>query len=42
MVAGYANEAAPRGGFAAPPMVLSIEPRKVSREATVYAVFAIE
>jgi uncharacterized protein YggE len=42
MVAGYANEAAPRGGFAAPPMLLSIEPRKVSREATVYAVFAIE
>ncbi|MGA2218625.1 MAG: SIMPL domain-containing protein [Terracidiphilus sp.] len=38
----YANNAAPeqRGAFAAPP--LSIEPRKVSRTASVYAVFAIE
>lgn len=38
----YVNNAAPRGEFAAPPMTLAIEPRKVSREATVYAVFAIE
>jgi hypothetical protein len=41
-VAAYANNGAPTGAFAAPPMTLSIEPRKVSREATVYAVFAIE
>lgn len=38
----YANNEAPTGAYAAPPMTLSIEPRKVSREATVYAVFAIE
>jgi hypothetical protein len=41
-VAAYANNAAPGGAFAAPPMTLAIEPRKVSREASVYAVFAIE
>ena len=39
----YDNNAAPGGSFAAPsPQPLAIEPRKVSREATVYAVFAIE
>jgi hypothetical protein len=38
----YVNNAAPEGAFAAPPMTLAIEPRKVIREATVYAVFAIE
>ena len=38
----YANNAAPGAAFAAPPMTLAIEPRKVSREASVYAVFAIE
>jgi uncharacterized protein YggE len=31
-----------RAGNAAPPQPLSIEPHQVSREATVYAVFAIE
>ena len=41
-VAAYANNGAPTGAFAAPPMTLAIEPRKVIREATVYAVFAIE
>jgi uncharacterized protein YggE len=41
-VAAYANNGAPGGAFAAPPMTLAIEPRKVSREAAVYAVFAIE
>jgi len=38
----YANNAAPQGGFAAPPVTLAIEPCKVSREASVYAVYAIE
>jgi hypothetical protein len=41
-VAAYANNGAPGGAFAAPPMTLAIEPRKVSWEAAVYAVFAIE
>lgn len=41
-MAAYANNGAPTGAFAAAPMTLAIEPRKVSREATVYAVFAIE
>jgi uncharacterized protein YggE len=41
-LAAYANNGAPTGAFAAPPMTLAIEPRKVIREATVYAVFAIE
>lgn len=39
----YANNAAPMGAFAAPPMApLAIEPRKVSSTASVYAVYAIE
>jgi uncharacterized protein YggE len=42
----YANNAAElmdmRGGAGAPPPPLSISPRKVVREATVYLVFAIE
>jgi uncharacterized protein len=41
-LAAYANNGAPTGADAAPPMTLAIEPRKVSREATVYAVYAIE
>ena len=41
-LAAYANNGAPTGAFAAPPMTLAIEPRKVIREATVYAVFAVE
>jgi len=41
-LAAYVNNGAPTGAFAAPPMTLAIEPRKVIREATVYAVFAIE
>jgi hypothetical protein len=32
----------PEAGAAAPPVTLAIEPRKVSREASVYAVYAIE
>ena len=40
----YANNAAPRAEFAAKalPQMLAIEPRKVSRTATVYAVFSFE
>ena len=38
----YANNAAQGELARAIPQALSIEPRKVSREATVYAVFAIE
>jgi hypothetical protein len=38
----YANNAAPGASYAAPPVTLAIEPRKVSREASVYAVYAIE
>ena len=37
----YANNAAPQGALAAP-QALSIEPRKVTSTASVYAVFAIE
>jgi len=40
--AAYANNGVPGGSFAAPPMTLAIEPRKVISSATVYAVFAIE
>jgi uncharacterized protein YggE len=38
----YANNAAPRAEFETAPKPLAIEPRKVSRVATVYAVFSIE
>jgi uncharacterized protein YggE len=38
----YANNSAPGGGFSAAPQPLAIEPRKVSRTASVYAVYAIE
>jgi hypothetical protein len=38
----YANNAVPGESYAAPPVTLAIEPRKVSREASVYAVYAIE
>lgn len=39
----YADRSAPTGAFAAAPSApLAIEPRKVSRTATVYTVFAIE
>jgi uncharacterized protein YggE len=41
-VAAYTNNGAPGGSFAAPPMMLTIEPRKVISTASVYAVFAIE
>ncbi|MGA3264134.1 MAG: hypothetical protein ABSC47_08835 [Terracidiphilus sp.] len=37
-----ADHAAPGGAYAAPPVTLAIEPRKVSRDASVYAVYAIE
>ena len=40
--AAYANNGAPGGSMAAPPMTLAIEPRKVVSSASVYAVFAIE
>jgi uncharacterized protein YggE len=38
----FANNSAGNASYAPPPQALAIEPRKVSREATVYAVFAIE
>jgi uncharacterized protein len=38
----YANNAAPEAGLVAAPQALAIEPRKVIRTATVYAVFSIE
>jgi len=38
----FADKSAPTASFATAPAPLAIEPRKVSREATVYAVFAIE
>ena len=38
----YADKAVPEGAFAAPPVTLAIEPRKVSSSASVYAVYAIE
>jgi uncharacterized protein YggE len=38
----YANNPAPNAGFAAAPQALSIEPRKVTSTASVYAVFSIE
>jgi uncharacterized protein YggE len=38
----YENNAVPTAAFAAPPQALAIEPRKVSRTASVYAVYAIE
>ncbi len=38
----YANNAMPESGGAVAPVTLAIEPRKVSREASVYAVYAIE
>jgi hypothetical protein len=41
-MSAYDNNAAPTAGLRAAPQPLSIEPRKVSSTATVYAVFAIE
>lgn len=39
---GLANNSVVRARYGPSPQALAIEPRKVSREVTVYAVFAIE